>query len=232
MATRHTIRNPYTGRYESGTQREQRQYFNYNQYRSQRQSNVFTKILDDAVLQRMDITSEKARVWFRQQAREVNITPTRLLTSREYRNHLTTNHAIGSLFLFQYDPKTKQKLPYWDQYPLVFPIGPAEGGFLGINLHYLPPYLRARLMDALHTISNNKRYDETTKLQISYKILKSAIKFKYFKPCIKHYLTGHIRSRLLLVDPKEWDIALFLPLQRFQKQSQGKVWSDSTRMVR
>jgi hypothetical protein len=224
------LRNPNTGKYESGGQRQQRQYYGYNQYRANRETNVFTRILDQAVHRSLDIESEQARVWFRQQASRVNVTPNKILNAKEYQGYTTSNYAVGSMFLFQYDPKTKEKLPYWDQFPLVIPIGPAEGGFYGLNLHYLPPYLRARLMDALYTVTNNKRYDDSTKLVISYQILKSAAKFRYFKPCIKHYLTGHVRSRFLLVNPKEWDIALFLPLQRFQKQSQGKVWLDSSKM--
>jgi hypothetical protein len=32
---------------------------------------------------------------------------------------------------------------------------------------------------------------------------------------------------MIYVEPKEWDVALFLPLQRFQKASDQQVWADS-----
>jgi hypothetical protein len=54
-------------------------------------------------------------------------------------------------------------------------------GFLGINLHYISPLLRAKLMDALYSTINNKNYNDTTSLQISYDILKSAAQFRLFK---------------------------------------------------
>ena len=110
-------------------------------------------------------------------------------------------------------------------------IGPAEGGFLGLNLHYLPPVLRAKFLDSLLDVTNNKRYDETTKFSVTYDLLKRASKYKYFKPCIKHYLSSHVRSRFARVEPPEWEIATFLPIADFQKVSQQKVWADSRRKI-
>ena len=49
---------------------------------------------------------------------------------------------IGNLYLFLYDPKTKNQLPYYDTFPLVYPYRKAEGGFVGYNLHYLPPHVK------------------------------------------------------------------------------------------
>jgi hypothetical protein len=63
--------------------------------------------------------------------------------------------SIGKMYTFFYDPKHKETLPYYDLFPLIFVVGPAAGGFLGINLHYLPPVLRAKLMDSLYQILNN-----------------------------------------------------------------------------
>jgi len=76
-------------------------------------------------------------------------------------------------------------------------------------------------------ITNNKRYDETTKFELSYEMLQKAAKMKYFKPCVKHYLSKHLRSRLALVEAPEWEIATFLPTADFQKASKTQVWKDS-----
>ena len=105
------------------------------------------------------------------------------------------------------------------------------GGFEGLNLHYLPHVLRARLMDALYTTATNKRYDASTKLGISYGLLRSAAKYKEFKPTYKKYLTKHVRSRFIKINASEWDIALFLPVERFEKASKSKVWGESRRAI-
>jgi hypothetical protein len=131
------------------------------------------------------------------------------------------------MYAFFYDPKHKQTLPFYDRFPLIFPVERAPGGFFGINMHYLHPRMRATLMDALYTVTSNKKYDETTRLRISMALLQNASKYRFFKPTLKHYLTRHVRSRFLIVESSEWDIALFLPTERFEKASKSKVWKDS-----
>jgi hypothetical protein len=40
-------------------------------------------------------------------------------------------------------------------------------------------------------------------------------------------LANHVQSRFVSIDANEWDIAALLPVERFEKASTGKVWSDS-----
>ena len=127
--------------------------------------------------------TQGARDWFRNKARGTSATPEAIVRGEKarYKNRV----SMGKMYLFNYDPKTKATLPYYDRYPLIFPVQGAPGGFYGINMHYLPYVLRARLMDALYDLSSNERYDERTKLRLSYDILKGATKYKAFKPTFK-----------------------------------------------
>lgn len=148
------------------------------------------------------------------------------------RERFTRNIEIGQMYMFVYDPKMKKELPYYDRFPLIFPFQKADNGFYGINMHYLPYQMRARLMDQLYTVANNTNNNESTKLMLSYKILSSASQFKYFRPCVKQYLNNHVKSRFLLVPANMWDRVLFLPLERFAKASKTKVFQDSSDMLR
>lgn len=169
--------------------------------------------------------SASARDWYRDQARKTRVTPNKLIKSDVER--LSGRVLVGRMYHFFYDPKHKGTLPYYDRFPLIFPFKKVKGGFLGINMHYLPLPLRAKLMDALYSLANNRRYDEATRLKLSYNILNSSSKYKYFKPCIKHYLLPHVKSRFLEVYSSEWDMALFLPTEKFVKSSKSAVWKDS-----
>jgi hypothetical protein len=172
----------------------------------------------------------EARQWFRDQAAETTIrSPARLITEGET---LVNKARPGFMYMFQYDPKTKQALPYYDRFPLVFPFKTTSEGFQGINLHYLPSDYRAQLMDSLYALTNNKQYNETTKLRLSYQILESSSRFRFFKPCVKQYLNSHVKSRMLFVPAEQWDMALFLPTARFVKSSQQKVHADSRRHIK
>ena len=51
----------------------------------------------------------------------------------------------GRMSMFFYDPKTKARLKYYDTFPLVLPIEPMRGGFIGLNFHYLEPCTDVKL---------------------------------------------------------------------------------------
>jgi hypothetical protein len=62
-------------------------------------------------------------------------------------------------------------------------------------------------------------------------LLNSASKYKYFEPCVKQYLINHVQSEFMYVYPSEWDVALWLPTERFVKATKTQVWSDSRKKV-
>ena len=197
------------------------------------------KIFDDILLKgiragQMPARNSTARVWYREKAKEVGkVNETTFFRTAERENFKNTGQfRIGSMYMFYYDPKHKDTLPYYDRVPLIFPINRANGGFLGINFHYLPLKLRAKLMDSLYDTVSNDRYDESTKLNISYRILNASTQFREFKPAVKHYLFEHVRSRLMYINPVEWDMALFLNIARFEKATQTQVWEDSRKIIR
>lgn len=191
---------------------------------------LFTQILNEApdVSKRTD----NANMWLREQALGVrNVSNVKALVSQQS-DRLVSQLTVGRMYMFAYDPKTKDDLPYYDKFPLIFPFRRVQGGFYGINMHYLPHVLRARLMDNLYTLANNTNKDDTTKLRLSYQLLDGAAKFRYFKPCVKHYLNTQVKSRFLWIPANQWETALFLPLERFTGATKQQVWRDSRRMVR
>lgn len=139
---------------------------------------------------------------------------------------------LGRMYAYVYDPKHKKTLPYYDNFPLIFPVEIREDGWDGLNLHYLPPLLRATLFARLLRLRNNRKMDETTKLNLSYQVLSAASNNPYYKPCYKRYLVKHARSRLLLVHPAMWEEVIFLPTESFQKENRQTVWRESKKMVR
>lgn len=192
-------------------------------------NDIFTKTLQTAIDKNQAVDNAmSASNWLKRRAQTIN-TKQELNRMRDrYRSVVLP----GRMYLFNYDPKTKESLPYYDIFPLVYPFKKTPDGFLGINLHYLPYNYRARLMDALYTlVVNESENNETTRLRLAYNILESSAKFRFFKPCVKHYLNNHVKSRFVYIEPKEWNIALFLPLQNFKKATLRQVYNDSIRQI-
>ena len=143
---------------------------------------------------------------------------------------LVSKSVLGKMYFYSYDPKWKNELPWYDTFPLVFPIEKYPDGFLGLNFHYLAPKHRAVLMDQLKMFANNKKYDETTKLKLTYDMLKGFTKIKRARPTVHRYLSSKVKSQYVLVNADEWEVALFLPVERFRKASKKKVWAHSKGM--
>ena len=167
----------------------------------------------------------KSTQWFRDKIKEFG-TPKSADLIRDGKR--TSVPTFGILNMFVYDPKLKDKLPYYDTFPLVLPIEEYNNGFLGINLHYLSMPMRLRLLDRLVDYSNNNKFDESTKLRVDYSRLK---KIDLIKPCLKRYLASNIKTQFRKVEADEFMVATLLPVQRFKKQSDSHVFAKSRGMV-
>jgi len=193
-------------------------------------SNLFQKLELAAFRKGITPRTAESRAWFQKQAGYLGrINNNALLKEPVLKTE--SDQIPGGMFMYFYDPKTKATLPYYDKFPLTIIVGPAAGGFTGLNLHYLPMVLRAKLLDALMDITSDKKYDDNTKFNLSYNTLKKASKMRYFKPCFKRYLTANVKSRFARVPASEWEIATFLPTASFEKASKTTVWKDSRGMI-
>jgi len=168
--------------------------------------------------------TNQARAWLRMKIKDLQPTRAALLKDRD---RLKERSVIGKMYFYFYDPKTKEKMKYYDRFPLVIPIERYNDGFLGLNLHYIHPKYRMTMLDKLSATANNSAYDEKTKLRISYKYLAAASKVFEATPCIKRYLFSQIESRFLEISADEWDIAALLPMESFVGASTSKVYADS-----
>ena len=150
--------------------------------------------------------------WYRNRIKELG-TPSQAQLIRD--GKITGRVNFGALNMFIYDPKLKNKLPYYDTIPLVLPIERYRDGFLVINFHYLPYALRARLLSRLDPDAN-------------YSALKNV---RLVKPTLKRYLNSNVRSRFRKLEEEDFMTAIMLPVQRFKKSSASKVWSESRKAI-
>ena len=86
-------------------------------------------------------------------------------------------------------------------------------------------------MDALYATASDQRLDENTRLKISYQILAQAAKYRFFKPCIKRYLISHVKTKFFYIEPTEWEMALFLPFDRFVGSNKTRIYRDSRNRI-
>ena len=187
----------------------------------------FLEKLKDALNKNQGIVKTRnAKDWFQRRARglkaELRNKFTQVDTADEFyaksRKTSKRNIAPGTLFAYFYDPKYKKQLKYYDRFPLVLVFDFKPNGFIGCNMHYLPPLLRAKLMDEIDKARG-----------INWKALS---RIKEVKPTVKRYLYKHISSKVVEIADDEREIALFLPTERFKKESKLVVWGHSRSMIK
>jgi hypothetical protein len=162
---------------------------------------VFDKILDTT-------TGPKSYDWYRKKVNAMTTPGARSLINK---GKATVAPKYGIMNLFGYDPKFKETLPYYDRFPLIFPIDFAKGGFYGINFHYLPPGARVNFLRQLSRFASDKNFDRKTRYNIG------ELSGRYYKKTIKHYLYSQVRTSFLNIPADEMAIAIFLPVARFKK---------------
>tara|TARA_B100000900_G_scaffold147728_1_gene125277 strand:- start:328 stop:921 length:594 start_codon:yes stop_codon:yes gene_type:complete len=175
--------------------------------------------------------SREALDFFRGHVRNLKISPQSFYKQTNLKK--ATRFLEGRMYTFFYDPKTKDKLPYYDRFPVILLLEANQNGFSGLNLHYIPPRYRVKLLNELYDfiVTDDEEDDENmkTRIRVTYEILQSTAKMKFFRPCYKRYLTSHIEGRALEIIPEYWDIMAMLPVGRFEKESVRKVYSESIR---
>ena len=179
----------------------------------------------------LDLKAIQAIEWFYEK------TPPKKLTKTYHQKQVLLNP--GNVYMFHYTAKHYKTLPYYDKFPLTVIIDVSSKYFMGLNVHYLPPELRAQLFDQLYDVINNDNCDESTKFLLTYRILKSTSRFKLYKPTLKKYLFNQVRSQFIYIPPSEWNIALFLPTERFVGGGKNNyrfvslkdIWEDSRRKI-
>ena len=135
--------------------------------------------------------------------------------------NIATSLDPFNMYMFMYNAKHKDTLPYWDVYPLIFLWkGVKKGYFTGVNFHYLPPKLRAFLLDLLREGGNVQT-------------ISKVIKINPFKFAIKKYILKRTRTRFYRPPASDWNNALFLPVAKFvtgpnsKRYAISKVWKDA-----
>ena len=170
--------------------------------------------------------TDRSATWYRSQVNRIASGKTAGQLFRE--GKLQGRPSVGRLNLFGYNPKLRAKLPYYDIFPLVLPLEPTKGGFMGMNFHYLPPLLRFRLLERMQAKASDRRFDSKTRFEVNYDDVKN---IKIVKPTIKKYLYAYCQTGFLRINADDAAIAIYLPVQRFKKAPEATVYADSRKFL-
>ena len=194
-------------------------------------ASLFDKLQAQAFRAGVTARTKQSQKWFQNKLKDLQV-PSRKSLLKDTALDQTTRNIRGNMYMYFYDPKYKETLPYYDRFPLTIMVDGAPGGFYGLNLHYLNYGVRARFLDDLMGLAPKNIKDTSRLVKLRYDLLQSVRKYKEFKPCFKHYLGEHVVSNFARVPMTEWEIAIFLPTEQFVKKSKTAVWKESLKIAR
>ena len=138
----------------------------------------------------------------------------------------------GQLVLFEYfEPKTKNKLEYYDASPctIFFGVFRSKQGrrILGFNIHYYPPKIRYAIMDKIFKIYRpvyTKYFTTGTTKEIDafdYSYLISTLKRNGLEFGVREYIPTLI-GKTWMIPPNQWQVAVFTE-GWFKKQTRTQI---------
>lgn len=193
------------------------------------------RVLGDFVRSGINLATDRATVWLANHLSKIRGTMRQESYIDSKETIIRKDARPGHMFFFGYLPKTKEHLNFWDEFPIVVVLHPQRGGFLGLNLHYLPPRSRALFLNKLLKYVDDPKFLSNqnigTRIRLTYAILKASSggqsspgSLAEYRKCIKSYRYSHIRTKIALIRPQEWKSVPFFPLDRFKGESRESVW--------
>ena len=109
-------------------------------------ASLFDTISAQAFRAGITTRTDQSKKWFQKKVRELG-TVSREKVLKDDALDKVGRTLAGNMYMYFYDPKFKETLPYYDRFPLTIMLEPAKGGFYGLNLHYLNYKPRALFLD-------------------------------------------------------------------------------------
>ena len=134
----------------------------------------------------------------------------------------------GNMVFFTYRAKYDQN-PY-DMSPLILVLRRSKKYTLGLNINWVPPKLRERLMDFILK-GNKKNVEQNKPLSLSYDMIKNYI-MRMGAPAIRLYLNNRISPKGVVIPHYYYYKVVSLRSENFIGISADKAWALAIQKAR
>lgn len=128
----------------------------------------------------------------------------------------------GKIYNYLYDAKYKNELDFWDKCVMVMVIGhvvtkSGKLNVLGINLSFIPPQYRVKILDKIVKVFNTqvvepnvkriqkgKVHGSLKKMPLYYDVCKRILAQSGFEFAIRSYIYRRIKSEPLIITYEDW----------------------------
>lgn len=168
--------------------------------------------------------SRNSEKWFLDGIKRSNITEAKSTRKR---------FEAGKIYVFKYDPKHKETLPWFDENPVVLAIEQVDKNDFGVNLNLLPVPVKEKLLDDLYerlVSVNNKNADPLREkpLRITYLGMKTYLQKYGCDFALRQYIPSRKKGQAVVSYSKWPEIAIcdFMELNGTNLMAIRKQFND------
>ena len=141
----------------------------------------------------------------------------------------------GHMYFYRY--RAEPAVPIYDEFPLIFMIRKRGVVIEGINFHYMGIERRTNLLNEMKPFFSKKNLIESDTRLIVRRfrdLLLVSRKLRDAKIALHRYRIPNIISKVIRVEPSNWEYAIKQPVQKFitssgSKKASGSVWRKTLR---
>jgi hypothetical protein len=129
----------------------------------------------------------------------------------------------GHMYFYKY--VAERTNDHYDLYPLIIMLRKKGNIFEGINLHYVDFKRRQIIYDLVTPFINTAKITYNTRIVVKTlrKLINTHRKFRHAKVCLHRYDINHIKSKIIHINPKDWEKTIFKPGEVFKSGLGGKI---------
>lgn len=149
----------------------------------------------------------------------------------------------GKIYIFRYEnPKTGDKLEWWDRNPVVLSLGHKDGKDIGINLNLLPYSRKIQLLDKIYEqylpkierMIERGKGDATTEdgiADLTYEKLKPFLEKTGFGAAVRMYITG-LRTNSKVISFTKWKNLALIDLNDIARGDINMAYSKLSKYIK
>lgn len=138
---------------------------------------------------------------------------------------------IGDMVIFNYVSKGRLEDSKFNSFPMIFILSVSHDRIYGLNMLYLPPVLRNKvILQLTKSVAGLKLTDTTRGLMVA-NLLKSYKDVKLFAPCFREYKLDSIKSKFINIPTNNWGLSLKMPIIPIGKQQQVPKFKEAAKQI-
>lgn len=145
------------------------------------------------------------------------------------RDITTTNEYVfrgfkpGYIYHYNYVPKYKDILSYYDGKPLIIYLSPHADGktFYGYNIHFIPMRIREKIFNEFLYKNKQKTIIDDASIWVGLSSIQ-----RLYPIIIRRYLYSHIRDKIYPIPMRLYDIEniKYFPTEKFYKLTSDEIF--------